>query len=143
MKTILALILLLAAGSALAADLTVAVPAAAVTEASAQCDRQRVLLRIRPADWNNDVCATVMVRLGVRTSLLDEQTNALSAAVTTARNSASVASQAVMNIFDSNFPLPVTPSVCGDSVVDTEFGEECDDGNVVSGDGCDEGCATE
>ena len=143
MKTILALILLLAAGSVLAADLTVTVPAAAVTEASAQCDRQRVLLRIRPADWNNNVCATVMVRLGVRTSLLQEENEASRAAVVAVTNASSVSAQAELNAFDVNFPLPVTPADCGDSIVDTEFGEECDDGNTVSGDGCDEGCQDE
>jgi len=29
---------------------------------------------------------------------------------------------------------------CGDGVIDSELGEECDDGNYVSGDGCDVGC---
>jgi len=33
------------------------------------------------------------------------------------------------------------PSVCGNSIV--EAGEDCDDGNLVSGDGCDSSCQTE
>jgi fibro-slime domain-containing protein len=32
---------------------------------------------------------------------------------------------------------------CGDGVVQAAFGEECDDGNRVSGDGCDVNCHTE
>jgi cysteine-rich repeat protein len=31
-------------------------------------------------------------------------------------------------------------SVCGDGYVDTSLGEECDDGNTVSGDGCEMNC---
>lgn len=29
---------------------------------------------------------------------------------------------------------------CGDSIIDTEFGERCDDGNRLNGDGCDRFC---
>ena len=29
---------------------------------------------------------------------------------------------------------------CGDGVVDAEYGEECDDGNLVNGDGCSSTC---
>jgi cysteine-rich repeat protein len=32
------------------------------------------------------------------------------------------------------------PSRCGDTVVDADHGETCDDGNVVDGDGCDSNC---
>ncbi len=32
---------------------------------------------------------------------------------------------------------------CGDGILQTEYGEECDDGNNVSGDGCDSNCKTE
>lgn len=38
-------------------------------------------------------------------------------------------------------PLPPDPPVCGNSVV--EVGEQCDDGNVVNGDGCSAICQTE
>lgn len=34
-----------------------------------------------------------------------------------------------------------TPANCGNGVIN--FGEECDDGNVVSGDGCDQACEVE
>jgi cysteine-rich repeat protein len=33
--------------------------------------------------------------------------------------------------------------LCGDGVVDTELGEQCDDGNVTNGDGCSESCLPE
>src|SRR3989344_5330070 len=33
--------------------------------------------------------------------------------------------------------------ICGDGVIDTDFGEACDDGNAVSGDGCSAACAVE
>lgn len=33
--------------------------------------------------------------------------------------------------------------VCGDGIVDVEFGEQCDDGNVDPGDGCSATCTVE
>jgi len=141
MRYLIALLFLVS--PVLAADLTVTVPAAAVTEASAQCDRQRVLLRVRAADWNNDVCATVMVRLGIMASLTADKADDTSALVNAAQSSGNNAAQDALNAFDANFPLPVAPAVCGDSVVDTEFGETCDDGNVINGDGCDIDCIIE
>lgn len=36
-----------------------------------------------------------------------------------------------------------TPAKCGDGVWDKEFGEECDDGNVLNGDGCSLSCKCE
>lgn len=33
--------------------------------------------------------------------------------------------------------------ICGDGVIDTDFGEGCDDGNAVSGDGCSSTCSVE
>ena len=32
------------------------------------------------------------------------------------------------------------PTRCGDGFLDPQVGEECDDGNVVPGDGCDQAC---
>jgi cysteine-rich repeat protein len=42
---------------------------------------------------------------------------------------------------DPDTEQPDGPSVCGNGVV--ESGEECDDGNLVSEDGCSQGCLTE
>jgi cysteine-rich repeat protein len=36
----------------------------------------------------------------------------------------------------------VIPEVCGNNVVDSELGEECDDGNQVDGDSCSSTCQT-
>ena len=36
-----------------------------------------------------------------------------------------------------------TPAKCGDGVWDEKFGEECDDGNTVNGDGCSLSCKCE
>lgn len=36
-----------------------------------------------------------------------------------------------------------TPAKCGDGVWDEEFGEECDDGNILNGDGCSLSCKCE
>ena len=40
-----------------------------------------------------------------------------------------------------NITVNVESQVCGNSVVET--GEQCDDGNIVNGDGCDSSCQTE
>ncbi|RLG24048.1 hypothetical protein DRN85_08305, partial [Methanosarcinales archaeon] len=39
-------------------------------------------------------------------------------------------------------PRPTTPG-CGDGIVQTELGENCDDGNTINGDGCSENCLIE
>ena len=36
-----------------------------------------------------------------------------------------------------------TPAKCGDGVWDKDFGEECDDGNILNGDGCSLSCKCE
>ena len=45
----------------------------------------------------------------------------------------------------SQFAVKVTPgaTICGDGFADVENGEECDDGNVINGDGCDKTCTIE
>jgi cysteine-rich repeat protein len=45
----------------------------------------------------------------------------------------------------SQFAVKVTPdaTICGDGFADVEYGEECDDGNLIDGDGCDKTCAIE
>lgn len=35
------------------------------------------------------------------------------------------------------------PPGCGDGILQTDLGEQCDDGNLEGGDGCDEGCDVE
>lgn len=45
-------------------------------------------------------------------------------------------------VFD-DVSIPSLVDRCGDGVPDARFGEECDDGNTVSGDGCSAECALE
>jgi len=40
-------------------------------------------------------------------------------------------------------PTCLSCPVCGDGVVETEYGEECDDGNNTSSDGCSTSCTLE
>jgi competence ComEA-like helix-hairpin-helix protein len=46
-----------------------------------------------------------------------------------------------ITVDEENEPPPINAAVCGNGAVET--GEECDDGNAVSGDGCGAGCQTE
>jgi cysteine-rich repeat protein len=45
----------------------------------------------------------------------------------------------------SQYAVKVTPdaTICGDGFADVENGEQCDDGNLVDGDGCDKICVIE
>lgn len=45
----------------------------------------------------------------------------------------------------SQFAVKITPdaTICGDGFADVESGEECDDGNLVDGDGCTKNCLIE
>ena len=47
------------------------------------------------------------------------------------------------NCLDSTGKTQACTSACGDGNVDTNLGEECDDGNHVSGDGCSINCKVE
>ena len=40
--------------------------------------------------------------------------------------------------FENIFQL--TPLICGDGITQKELEEECDDGNVLDGDGCSSDC---
>ena len=50
---------------------------------------------------------------------------------------------AIILQFDTDWPQPYTQARCGDGTLDIEFGEECDDGNNVNGDGCSRNCEIE
>jgi len=45
--------------------------------------------------------------------------------------------------YNVSCPFDATCLVCGDGVVSPEFGEECDDGNLINGDGCSSTCLSE
>jgi cysteine-rich repeat protein len=135
--------LLLFSPAILAADLIVTIPSAAVPNAIARCDTQRIALRIRAVDWSNDICATIMVRLGLRVLTEADSEAAGRTSVSAAENAAAATTAAALVAFDADFPYPVTSAACGDSILDTEFGEACDDGNTVDGDGCTADCQIE
>ncbi len=47
------------------------------------------------------------------------------------------------NTPDADCRLDCTVQRCGDAIVDTLHGEECDDGNAINGDGCSAACRIE
>ena len=136
MKRYLAMFLFLVAGFASAADLTVTVPASAVPKAVEMCELLRQEIRVRAGEWSNDLCATLFLRVGLRVYVDRFGRQG-------AQQTIDDAVQAEIDTYDTNWPVPYTAAYCGDGVTDIEFGEECDDGNTVPGDGCDEGCRNE
>lgn len=136
-KLIVVIASLLIAGSAFAADLICTVPTAQVPRAVELCEELRVQLRIRSAEWNNDVCASQFLRIGLKEGERESTRRASNTTVSQAVNDA-------VDTFNANWPRETSAS-CGDGTVDSEvpFSEECDDGNNVSGDGCSRSCQTE
>ncbi len=122
---------------AIVLDVTVP-PGAATSNASAQCERIKIANRVLAADWDNDICATWMARAGVRQSTYEEAEQIATDAIAACRSAAINTAQDTMNDFDDDWPLPATPSECGDSNVDTEYGEDCDDGTETAT--CDDNC---
>jgi cysteine-rich repeat protein len=43
----------------------------------------------------------------------------------------------------TDLKLGVCVPICGDGILITELKEKCDDGNIISGDGCSEICEIE
>lgn len=136
MRKTLATLLFLLAPMAMAADLTVTVPAAAVVDALSRCEELRVVYKVRAAEWSNDLCATVFTRMGLRNFTSSQETQDATQTITDAVADA-------LSQFDADWAEPFTSAYCGDDTIDVEFGEECDDGNSVPGDGCDEACLNE
>ena len=127
---------LLFAGTASAANLTCTVPPAAVARAVEMCEALRVSIPVNAANWSNDVCASEFLRRGLRD--FDAKFTAAAARQIVKNNVSDT-----LATFDAAYPVAAVAAVCGDGTVDTEFGEVCDDGNRVSGDGCDENCEVE
>lgn len=136
MKKILTILMILTASASMAADLIVTVPAAAVPDALARCDELRVTYKVRAAEWDNDLCATVFTRLGLRNFTVSQERKDATQTVTDAV-------QTAIGQFDLDWAEPFVSAYCGDDIIDVEFGEECDDGNSTPGDGCDEQCLNE
>jgi cysteine-rich repeat protein len=136
MKRILISLFVIAfAGTALAADIVMTVPDPAVPRIVELCQDLRLRLNIRVADWSNEVCATEAFRIGMREVDKRVETADVHAVTRTQVKDSLV-------VWDANFPR--TPAAfCGDNTLDVEFGEQCDDGNRIGGDGCDRSCQTE
>ena len=136
MRLFLSLLFLLLAAPAFAVDLVCTVPSGAtVTRAVELCEEARLALRVPSATWTNDMCASYFLRLGLIEAEKRSTKRSFTASVNSAVSDAVAALTAV-------WPPPVSAR-CGDSVVNTEFGETCDDGNTISGDGCDSSCIIE
>jgi cysteine-rich repeat protein len=134
-RILLSLLVIMFTGTALAADIVMTVPDPAVPRIVELCQDLRLRLHIRVADWSNEVCATEAFRLGMREVDKRVETSDARATVNTQVSDS-------LNAWDANFPR--TPAaICGDNILDTEFGEQCDDGNLIDGDGCDSSCQTE
>ena len=136
MRRLIAVALFLAAGVASAANLTVVIPQPIVQKAQATCEILRNEVRVRASEWSNDLCATIFTRLGLRVyvarNMRQGQQQVLDALV-----------DAEVADFDIKWAEPFTRAECGDDILDTEFGEECDDNNVNNGDGCSATCEIE
>ena len=136
-RILLSLLVLMFAGKALAADIILTIPDASAARVVTLCEELRQQLRISTdsALWNNELCATEVFRIGMREVDKRTETKAATATVRNQVNDSLVS-------WDANYPR-TPPSVCGDTVTDTEFGETCDDGNQTSGDGCSDVCQLE
>jgi hypothetical protein len=126
-KTLLIALISLIATPALAADLTCTVPSAAIPRAQELCEELRVSLRVRPADWSNDVCATELLRQGLLQAERKVTKREAQATVNTAISDA-------VSAYEGDHPRAVTHSFCGDGITDSEFGEECDGGGSCTAD---------
>ena len=136
MKRLILIALFLAAGLASAADLTVTVPSAAVPKAMEMCEVLRLELRVRAAEWGNDLCASIFTRIGLRVYVQRQERQGAQQAI-------DALVQAEIDQFDLDWAEPFVRAYCGDTITDVEFGDECDDGNTDPGDGCDQRCQIE
>ena len=137
MRSVLALlILLVVALPAGAAQITITVPDAAVPRLQALCAEIQSRFRVIDANWSNQHCAEWLVLNG---ALDVEEKVSRRAAQTFVRDAVSTA----VDDFKGDFPEPFVRSYCGDGNTDLQYDETCDDGNVVSGDGCSASCTVE
>ena len=135
-RLLLSILFICLAGPALAVDLVCTVPSGAtVTRAVELCEEARLALRVPAASWSNDACASWFLRVG----LIEAEKRSTRRSFTQSVNGAVGDAVAALT---SVWPPPPS-SRCGDNVTDSEFGETCDDGNRINGDGCDSSCIIE
>jgi len=124
------LLALIMAGPVMAADLVCSMPNANIPRGRELCEELRENLGVRPSDWGDSVCASEFLRIG----LLEGERMSTTRQY---RGSINIAVRDAVALFGSTWPR-VDPAVCGDGILDEFIGEECDDGNDVLGDGCDQ-----
>ena len=136
MKRILATLIFMAVATpSMAVDLTCTLPTDYIARGVELCEELRVRLRVRSSEWDNSVCASEFLRVGMLKGDRDSTRLASQQTVSQAVNDA-------VDSFNVDWPR-ITAAFCSDGTLDTEFGEECDDGNQVNGDGCDDACIIE
>ena len=117
------LLLLLLPSLAVAADLVCTVPPAAIPRAQELCDELRIQMRVNSINWNNNQCATEMLRIGL---LEAERRSTKMVVQDTVRNAV------IDAVADLKADIPITAirAFCGDSNVDVigNYIEECDNG---------------
>ena len=127
------------AGVAIAATLIIAAtfevtvpPGNATANAAVECDKIRLRDRVPAADWDNNACANVITRGGLRVETADSAQATRAASISACTSDANNVFQTTMNDFDVDYPCSTAVpsctqgppcSVCGDSVVVAEFGE--------------------
>lgn len=109
------------------------IPAPGYARFQALCELLRIEARQLPADWNEGKCGSEFLRRGkARFGVSREGARA--------RRTVDKAEQNEANALEAMHPAGWTPTFCGDAILQAEFGEACDDGNDVDGDGCETNC---
>ena len=136
MRFLLLLLALLIAGPSHADVFSCTVPRDFVARMGELCESLRVSVQVRPGGWSDDICVSELIR---RSLLARERTAVRAASRRTVNDDVTTA----VDDFNRDFPQDITRATCGDGTLDTEFGEQCDDGNTVDNDGCSESCQSE
>lgn len=105
------------------------IPTANEAQMAALCETFRTTHRIASAAWSIDDCTSEFMRRGARRYSRDVNRSAAVRAKDTAIKTNT-------DTFDAEHPEAFTRTTCGDGIVQGEFGETCDDGNRIQGDGC-------
>ena len=173
MKRLIALLMLVPVVSLGATITIDNIPTDATPNLVAQCEELRKSLARSPTEWNNGAqplsnCAKEFIRIGSREftksssrTLRNQQaadlvdTDMATYDTNFPRPSQAFCGNSVVDNFD-NFNeqcddggesaacnATCTFSVCGDSALNVTDGEQCDDGNLLNGDGCDATCQIE
>lgn len=135
MKILVVILVVAFALPAMAVDLVCTLPNAYIARGAELCEELRKDLHIRSSEWSNSECASQFLRIGL---LEGDRLSAKRAA----RRTVNDAVNDTISDFAAAWPILIAAG-CGDGILDIEFGEECDDGNRTSGDGCSSSCTTE